>query len=150
MRRLQAIALITAFALAGCGSDEEPTEKPAASQRDGASEMSVAQYTAEFDSLRKTVEDARGDYFHSKGGEAAVASVRDAYSGSADALGNIQPPKAAAGFHARVIALWEKRAAQLDKAISSKGFKPSDGSRILQGTSDAEGALYDEIYILPQ
>jgi hypothetical protein len=153
MRRLLiALVLVSLAATAGCGGDDDQqtltAERPAISP--AAAGMPVGQYVTEYDSARATVEDTRGDYSHSNGDRAAVEQVRDAYSSSASALEAIEPPAAAKGLHQRTLALWRKRTKQLDRVLSAPSFKRIKANRLLQGISDQEGALYNEVYTLPQ
>jgi len=153
MRRLPiALVLASLTATAGCGGDDQ--QKTSSAKRTAgtpaAAGMPVAQYVAEYDSARAEVEDTRGDYSHSDGDRTAVEKVRDAYSSSAAALEAIEPPATAKSLHERTLALWHKRTQQLDQVLSAPRFKRIKANRLLQGTSDAEGALYNEVYTLPQ
>ncbi len=149
MRRLHTIlVLATLAATAGCGGDDD--RETSAAQRPTATGMPVAQYVTEYDSARAKVEDTRGDYHRSNGDRAAVEEVRDAYSSSASAVGAIQPPAVAKDIHERTLALWRKRTKQLDEVLSAPTFKRIKANRLLQGVSDQEGALYNEVYTLPQ
>ena len=153
MRRVPiALVLVSLAATAGCGGDDEqetPTaERPASSP--AAAGMPVGQYVTEYDSARAKVEDTRGDYSHSDGDRAAVEEVRDAYSSSAAALEAIEPPAAAKDLHQRTLALWHTRTQQLDRVLSAPRFERIKANRVLQGISDQEGALYNEVYTLPQ
>jgi hypothetical protein len=153
MRRLPtALVLVSLAATAGCGGDGDGDQASSTAQRPASSPaaagMPVGQYVTEYDSARAKVEDTRGDYAHSHGGRAAVEEVRDAYSSSATALEAIEPPAVAKDLHQRTLALWRKRTQQLDRVLSAPRFKRIKANRVLQGTSDQEGAIYNEVYTL--
>lgn len=147
MRRVPTILVLVSLAAAGCGDDDQDTST---AKRPAATGMPVGQYVTEYDSARAKVEDSRGDYHRSDGDRAAVEEVRDAYSSSASALGAIEPPTVARDIHERTLALWRKRSEQLDKVLAAPTFKRIRANRLLQGVSDQEGALYNEVYTLPQ
>ena len=153
MRRLPAVLVLAALAATpGCGGDDEQkTSTPKrAESAPAAAGIPVAQYVTEYDSLRAKVEDTRGDYYRSDGDKGVVEEVRDAYSSSAAALEAIAPPADAKNLHARTLALWHKRTEQLDKVLAAPKFQRIRANRLLQGISDQEGALYNEVYTLPQ
>ena len=150
MRRLPAVLVLAALAAtSGCGGDDE--QKTSTPKRaESASGIPVAQYVTEYDGLRADVEDTRGDYYRSDGNKRAVEEVRDAYSSSAAALEAIAPPADAKDLHTRTLALWHKRTEQLDEVLAAPKFRRIKANRLLQGNSDQEGALYNEVYTLPQ
>ena len=54
------------------------------------------------------------------------------------------------GPHKRTLALWRTCTEQLDEVLTAPRFKRIKANRLLQGISDKEGALYNEVYTLPQ
>jgi hypothetical protein len=153
-RRPLALALVVSSlaVTAGCGGEDGQQPAPAGrpDSRPAVKAMPVAQYVTEYDSARAKVEDTRADYYRSNGGKAAVEAVRDAYSSSATALEAIAPPAVAKGLHQRTLALWRTRTERLDEVLAAPRFKRIKANRLLQGISDKEGALYNEVYTLPQ
>jgi hypothetical protein len=150
------VGLVLASALAtGCGDDADPpapaTARTTATTTTVAAGMPLSQYVAEFTPVRQSIEDAKGDFLtRAKGTKADLRTVRDAYASALETFQAVEPPAVAAAFHARVLALWGKRVDALDAALRTKPYTPSAGSRVLQGTSDREGAVYDEVYVMPQ
>ena len=149
MSRLALILILVPLSLAACGGDDEAAP-PAAPKPAG---MSIPQYEQEVGSIIQTVNDARSDYFNGSNDRAAVRDqldvIRGAYTGAVDDLKGIEPPAAAQDFQSRLVALWSKRANQVEKLAAQKPFRPARVSDLMYGT-DRDGYVYDELYALPE
>ena len=138
----------TAVALCACGgAGDDRAAKVSATPADS---MSTAQYSEEATTLKTAIDDARSRYFHASrdASRRRAGSVQVAYSRAAERLAAVAPPKAAAALHARLLALWRKRASQVAKLLAAKPYPAKRVDDLLSAT-DADSSLYNDIYTLP-
>ena len=147
---LTAIAVCAAALVAGgCGSDEPAPASKKAAEPAG---MPVKQYVDQVAGLGQSINDARSDYFHAGHDRAVIksktAAVQAAYAAAATQIAAIDPPSVAADLHEQLVAAWQKRAGQLEKAVAAK---PLNTSRIDDVMADTDHDVStDELYTLPQ
>jgi hypothetical protein len=152
-RHLAVAAMALALLAAGCGSDDEserPTAAPDPTTAAPGDGMPAEQYQQEVDQMLRTINDARSDFFHGASDArtmiANLTPLRQAYSGSAQALEAIEPPGVAQQVHQRAITLWDKRARQLRALLDRRPFDKEHASRLLYSTDKDN---LDEFYTLP-
>ena len=79
---------------------------------------------------------------------AKLEPLEEAYSGSAQALGDIEPPAVAQAVHQRAITLWTRRARQIGALLERRPLDKKRASRLVYNT-DHDGDDLDEFYTLP-